>query len=330
MAMTEDAPLDDVAAVLSQAVIFEQDQTGAEVYHAATRALSRFVSDPRLPELLLPILPMMRERAANAPPAKEEYYLLQSCYGIAFHVLTRTPAYTTGRRDTRSKLVHEFQAEGNPWQSTVLAMLAIPDYPQLDLQPLVEKALSDINHPAFESALEACRKVFPKHDAAKRLQALARRTDIPFDKALRVRDNYEICLANPFVKVVVQRGRSDGALASPLESVRITNTSPQALRLPSANGEDLVIARMIVNDHTEYTSRMLHTNAGLTLAPGESVEFKDVAWWKNLVVPEHIGAERVRITFVFATPGVWEVPARDSDLQTLGYNWSQIAPRLKR
>ena len=335
MALGSHAPFEDVIAVLMGTVRTAPAPPGHNAaLSLASRALLRFKDDPRLPDAVFPLLRQFRKmhedrrQASALRDSRPSQY-----YAAAIQSVTQSRFYTPGEGPVWSRLQAEFEDDTNPWSASVLWAMADERLPHKAVRPLVDRTLADSSHPAFASALRVCRIVFEKPDAKERLLNIALDSHVTESKRLLARDLYESCTANPHLKLEVKFAPYDQhSIAPPLESVKVTNVSSQPLTLPTSKLEDLVIVRMVVDEKTEYTNSIprsvFASVSRRTLNPGETVEVKNIEWWRGLDVPSNLKGKSAMVTVAFATPGICEIPAKIDTLYPL--NWSQVAPRLQR
>ncbi len=97
-----------------------------------------------------------------------------------------------------------------------------------------------------------------------------------------------------------------------MKQVMITNISPQAITLPVASPEALLVIEVgETNDQGEQKSRQFfidNKSGSLLMNPGQQVSIRDVKWWEVLrglpIKPDSY----YRVNFLARSPKLWDVP----------------------
>jgi hypothetical protein len=315
------APFEDVAALATGAVTVRQDEAQwQDPEEAAVRALERFAGEEAWTETLQTVLERARvaETARRNESGNDADNLTRSAsrirYQSALQILIKSPLYYPGRSDLWFHLEGQYRDRTNPWSDLVLQTLLSSPYSRgQELRPLLELALTTPNHAALETALRAIPKAYGKAEASSLLKAATANEKYPAAARLVARGTFEREYANPFVSLTLEHQGQENH-ATPIKRLTITNISPQKIRLPVRDLQKLLIVRVTLNDSQEFataTPKMdsLSQQGEVVLEPGQSAHLSEVKWWEMIKLPRPFPSKSINLSFAFATPGLWEVPA---------------------
>lgn len=323
------APFEDVAALATGAITLPKDpHQWQDPETKAVEALERFVKSDRVIDTLKLVQERARvaeleARTSNAAKSEDwnrSVHLRR--YESALRILGGPTLYIPGSGEVWFHLEGQFRDKTNPWRSTVLQWLIDRPYNGGKvIHPLMESALADPAQEVLTTALRGLPKAYSTEDSGRLLRSAIANVNYPASARLAARNTYELTFANPFVALSVHPGFTSVEKLEPLHAFTVTNISPQKLRLPCKDLRKLLIVRITLNDGQEFSSpapslTSLSPTDEIVLEPGQSLEAGEVKWWDLVKLPRPFPAEGFALSVAFATPGLWELPARDN-----GFFW---------
>lgn len=329
------APFEDVAALATGAISLPKDpHQWQDPETSAVEALERFVKSDRV----IDTLKLVQERArvaeleaSSGNAAKSEDWnrsVHLRRYESALRILGSPMLYTPGDGEVWFHLEGQFRDKTNPWRSTVLRWLINQPYNGGKvIHPLMESVLADPGDEALIVALQGLPKAYTKQQSGSMLKAAIANVGYPAQARRAARDIFESSFANPFIALKLSSGFSSpegrdpfGGFTSteslqPFASFTVTNISPQRVRLPCKDLRQLLIIRIALSDGREYSSPAPGPSSSpadeVVLEPGQSIQAGEVRWWELVTLPRPFPDDHFSLSVAFATPGLWELPARD-------------------
>jgi hypothetical protein len=303
---------EDVAAVVTGKV---QGGQGASIngMDDAVRALERFSTDRRLFSVVKEVIGRLKAEQATEPDRRS--YVYTQCLAP----LQNAVGYSLSRDELWDYVSSQLRDVSFPWRSSALDwMIRVFEWDKNKLGPVLEEVLSAKGHPALRSAAFAYGKVVEKHEAGVRLAAIENdksRSELDRDIARRAR---EYLFPNPYLSIKAEAGEplgNDGDVA-PLKQVTISNISPQAITLPVARPEALLVIEFSeTSDQGEQMCRQFfidNENGSLVIQSGQQVLIRDVKWWEVLRGQQINPASYYSVRFLARSPSLWDVPTQPS------------------
>jgi hypothetical protein len=309
---------DDVAAVATGRV---QGGQGASINGMgdAISALERFPTHRRLFSVVKEVIGRLQSEKATEPDQRG--YIYAQC----LTPLQNAVGYSLTRDELWDYVNLQLHDDSFPWRSNALEWMIRAFESDTDkLKPVLEEVLSAKGHPALSAAAFAYAKVVEKHEAGLRLAAIENnqeRSAPDRDTARRARESL---FPNPYLAINAEAGEPLGnhGDVAPLKKVTMTNISPQAISLPVARPEALLLIELNETNERGKQGELRYNrffidnaNGSLVIEAGQQVFIRDVKWWEALRGQPINPASFYNVRFLARSPTLWNIPTE------LGWGW---------